>query len=227
MWLQRRADNQAQPQGLSTITLETTGKWDGHDGKWSTFFINVGDYNDDQGLNGYGQNFRVLVSNSLAVTQVPQRVTWCDDDDGDCAERRGLEIFHDRIPSGLNVTNDSEHPERWVDVGMHPLPLPDWWSKNMGFQVNASSGLSPVGLGRSTKFPNAYLYGEQRVMATTNEDLFMGTLGLENTPVDAGGNAPIPLMQTLADLNVTSESYSYTAGAYYRRLAILFCDHGA
>lgn len=217
MWLQRRADDPSESRIPKPISVEPTGKWDGSDGKWSSFLINVGDYSDDRDQQGHGQNFRVLISTSVAVTQVPLKSWWCNDDDGDCAERRGLEIFEGQTVFGLNVTDDSEHPERWVDEGPSYLPLPKWWSNNMGPQVNVSSGFAVVGLGPSSNLPTAYGFREQRVMATTSKDLFIGALGLENTPVENNGNAKPAFIDIIKQLKHTpSESYGYTAGAYYR-----------
>lgn len=180
-----------------------SGKFDGDDGKWSTFNINVGDRDG----TGRGQNFRVLVSTSSSVTQVPMQASWCSDDD--CAQDRGIEVYQSRQPKGLVA----EASTGWTQNGIYSYATPYWWT---GRNINVTWGWSNVGLGSSS--PQSPVLTQQMVVGNTNEEFFLGSLGVEILPITTGGGPQATYLDNLAYSNQTaSRSYGYTAGASYSK----------
>jgi len=209
MFLQKRADSTSAielphpPQ-----VVPPSGVFDGNDGKWSTFNINVG----DSLANGKGQNFRVLISTSSPLTLVPAKAEWCDTE---CAPERGIEIFNSRQSSGF----DSTVSTTWKELGTYALPLPNWWS---GTNPNGTWGLEYVGLGQTDPLKSPIL-ADQMVVKYTVKELFMGTFGLAAGSVSAGSGSRAPFLPNFAGANQTpSTSYGYTAGAAYREFPCSF-----
>jgi hypothetical protein len=207
MFLESRADD-ANTTILPSpaIVLTPSGDWDGNDGKWSTFVINVGDVDG----TGRGQNFRVLISTSSPVTQVPLQARWCGD--AECAANRGVEVFNSKQPLGLQTDSTTG----WTENGIYNIPFPQYWS---GGNLNGTWGWSNVGLGMSSA--QSQVLAKQMVVGNTNEELYMGAFGLAGNPVDSGGGPQATFLENIASSNQTpSKSYGYTAGAYYRELHI-------
>jgi hypothetical protein len=203
MFSQKRAD--------TTPTIELphlpqvvppSGVFDGNDGKWSTFDINVGDSSG----NGNGQNFRVLVSTSSPLTLVPAKADWCNTE---CAPKRGIEIFNSRQSPGFDSTASTS----WKELGTYEIPVLNWWS---GSKPNGTWGLENVGLGQTDPLKSPILQ-EQMVVKYTAKELFMGSFGLAAGAVRVGSGPRMPFLPNFAYYNQTpSTSYGYTAGAFYR-----------
>lgn len=185
----------------SPYVLAPTGEFDGNDGKWSTFFINLG----DEDGSGRGQNFKVLISTSSPIILVPGQAEWCNND---CAEARGVEIFNGKQPSGLVE-------DGWKESGLYDLPLPDWWSGNDSLGGHWFTG--NVGLGTSSS--QSLILTDQFVVDHTNEDFYMGTFGLAAGAIDPGSGAKEPFITNFykSAQKIPSVSYGYTAGAFYRK----------
>jgi hypothetical protein len=189
------------PQPAQVLT--PSGQFDGNDGKWSTFNINVGDRDG----TGRGQNFRVLVSTSSSVLQVPMQANWCNDDE--CAKDRGIEVYQSRQSYGLLT----EASTGWTQNGLYNFPTPYWWD---GRNINATWGWSNVGLGSSS--PQSIVLEQQVVVGNTAPEFFLGSFGLDIIPVDTGGGPLATFLDNLVAFNQTpSRSYGYTAGAYYSK----------
>jgi hypothetical protein len=181
--------------------LPPSGEFDGNDGRWSSFRINVG----DREAKGRGQNFRVLVSTSSSVLQVPAQASWCDDDE--CARDRGIEVYQSRQQRGLVMEASTD----WVQNGIYNFPTPYWWD---GRNLNATYGWSSVGLGFSS--PESPILLQQTVVANIMPEFFMGWFGLSINPIHTGGDPMHTILYNLAGFNQTpSKSYGYTAGASY------------
>ncbi|KAF2281134.1 acid protease [Westerdykella ornata] len=203
MYLGRRADH-ANTTILPkpAYALAPSGKWDGNDGNWSTFIINAGDVDG----TGHGQNFRVLISTSSSVTQLPMQADWCSD--RDCAQKRGLEIFESRQPLGLQADSS----RGWTQDGLYNQPLPYWWS---GRNLNGTYGWINIGLGPSS--PSSSVLEKQIVVGNAQQEFFMGSFGLGIGAVKTAGEAQSPFLDNFAYNNQTpSRSFGYTAGAFYR-----------
>ncbi|KAF1944718.1 acid protease [Clathrospora elynae] len=191
--------------------LSPSGTFDGNDGKWSTFIINIGDDG-----SGRGQNFKVLISTSSPLTQVPQQTAWCTTDD--CARSRGIMLFDGSQSLGFNSAKSLQ----WKDTGKYTIPLPRWWPTADGLTVNGSAnpaavwGVGSVGLGESSLQSDILI--NQYVVEYTVADFFMGSFGLAvgaTGPLHADKPTFIDNFYGSAH-KIASRSYGYTAGAFYR-----------
>jgi hypothetical protein len=209
MFFPKRADT-ANPQlPPRPIVLAPSGTYDGDDGRWSTFNINIAG-----GGDGTGQNFKVLISTSSGLTMVPGQSGWCSTDE--CAKRRGI---MDANSLGLDDT-PSVH---YKTAGIYSLPIRDlyWWSRSLmspGFN-GTMAGLwasTTVGLGQTS--PQSITLQDQYVATHDFEDFFLGSLGLSVGGVSPEGATPIPtfLSALYAANQIASASYGFTAGASYR-----------
>ncbi|KAH7083708.1 aspartic peptidase domain-containing protein [Paraphoma chrysanthemicola] len=210
MVLRKKADVVPIPLVPKPIVLKTTGTFEGDDGKWSTFNINIA----GDGA-GKGQNYKVLISTSFPITLIPGQSEWCNDA---CAKSRGIPSINGQQSRGLDVSANSE---RWNLAGTYYLPKSDWWTKDLLFPssnvtLDAAWGLTTVGLGEASKdsitLPNQY------VAAYYFEDLFLGQLGLSVGAISPTGATKPTFFSALSALPeyVPSNSYGYTAGASYR-----------
>ena len=206
MWVKSRADSSNVTKIPSPYNWQPTGSFSGNDGKWSTFFVNVGDVDG----TGKGQNFEILISTSSPLTLVPEQASWCN---ADCAANRGVQIYNSKQPLGFAITST----QGWNEHGIYNIPSPYWWS---GTNINGTYGTVNVGLDRSS--------GESKILEGNwvveymPADLFMGSFGLAVGGVDPGSGPISPFLTNYADgKNIPSTSYGYTAGAYYREYCSL------
>ncbi|KAF2196955.1 acid protease [Delitschia confertaspora ATCC 74209] len=188
------------------VTPATT--WDGNDGKWSTFFITVG----DDGLGRTGQDFRVLISTSSSITQIPVEADWCTQPDQEkCADRRGVQMFQAKQSLGFQVNVASN----WKQLGPYTLPVPPYFDDYPEKNPGGSYGTVTVGFGRASSAPLSM--PGQMVAQINTKDFFMGSFGLSAIPASFGGKAMATFLQNFANNSlIPSLSYGYTAGAYYR-----------
>lgn len=193
-------------------SLTPSGTFDGDDGRWSTFYINVaGDG------NGQGQNFRVLISTSSPVTIVPARSSWCSTDE--CAKNRGIMGTSGGGAQALGF--DTSNSQTWQPLGFYSLPVNStyWFSRdvlllNRNDTLGADWGSTTVGLGMASKQSNTI--DKQWVATSLIEDYYLGSLGLSAGEV--GPDKAQTFFSSLASQTelIPSNSYGYTAGAAYR-----------
>jgi hypothetical protein len=215
MFFEKRLEPTQLPQPYS---LESTGMFEGNDGRWSTFYINI---NDVDGSGKTGQNFRVLISTSSGLTLVPQKTNWCTTDS--CADSRGIMQLGGSQSLGFEPSNPP-----WKTAGLYDIPRPHWWSPGLisnGSESEAGVwGADNVGLGLSS--PNSKILKEQYVVQYASENFWLGSFGLA-----AGSTGP----QTAEKPNfltnfyqdaeeIPSLSYGYTAGAHYREYLVSLLD---
>lgn len=207
MHLGKRADTVTPPP--LPVSVTPSGDFDGNDGKWSTFFINVN--SDDKGENG--QDFKVLISTSSPLTLLPGQTGWCT---SDCPAKRG--VFSDgRQALGVGSSN-------WEDAGNYGVPLPYWYAEPTSSgngSLAGAWGKTNVGLGRSS--PQSLVVADRYAVKYLFEDFFMGSFGLAQGQIGPqSGTLPTFLTQFAGENNVASSSFGYTAGAYYRKLIFFF-----
>lgn len=187
--------------------LKPTGSYDGDDGRWSTFTINIAGDGE-----GKGQNFKVLISTSSPIAMVPAQSDWCNQT---CSKSRGILPYNNQQPRGLDQTNSL-----WKLEGTNDLPIADWLKPIVLADTNQTLGgtwgLTTVGLGeasaQSITLPNQY------VAAQTSEEFFLGTLGLSVGEISPSGAASPTFFSSLAATDqIASSSYGFTAGASYRK----------
>lgn len=207
MHLRKRATSHQLPPAPSVVN--PTGRFEGNDGSWSTFSINVN--SDEKGENG--QNFRVLISTSSPLTLVPQQTGWCNTD---CAERRGVGQFNGRPSLGVQDANS------WEQAGFYSIPLPYWYPDTFlnttNHTLGGTWGLTNVGLGESSSDSDVLVDRYVAKYTFDSGDFFMGSFGLAAGSVGpTGGDQATFLSQYNVDNGIASVSYGYAAGAYYRK----------
>ncbi|KAL5418890.1 hypothetical protein PMIN06_005765 [Paraphaeosphaeria minitans] len=212
MFARKRAEsvNSTTSEPFAPLVVDTTGKWRGNDGSWSTFYINVGDKEN----NGGGQNFEILPSTHFGVTVLPYPSSWCS---GDCPENRGIGTVNGNQTNGL----DTDDTTTWKAAGTFDLNLPYWW---MG---NTTAGAGPVGyygldyLGVGQASSESYVAQQMYVAATGAKDFYIGQFGLGPGATNPGGGTGTPVDSILTYFKkskiIPSVSYGYTAGAKYRK----------
>lgn len=207
MHLRKRIDATTFP---SPKTVTASGKFEGNDGKWSTFFINLN--SDKEGVNG--QDFRVLASTSSPITLVPAQTEWCNET---CAETRGVLLFDGKQPKGMEPTGS------WVKAGLYTIPTPYWYSKDLmngNIPPNGTWGSTNVGLGQSSK--GSMVVADRYAVSYIFQEYFLGSFGLSAGAVGGpGATKSTFLSQFRLDNIIASTSYAYTAGAWYRK----YCSH--
>jgi hypothetical protein len=194
------------------LVLPPSGDFDGDDGRWSTFRINVAGDGD-----GRGQNFKVLISTSSPITMVPVRTEWCGTEE--CAQRRG-------VPDYQSLDLATTQSDAYSLVGLYDLPVTGlfWWSRDLlspssNGSLNGRWGVTTVGLGAAS--PQSITLPDQYVAANYFKDFFLGSLGLSIGPITPqGGATKLPFLDRLASAensSIASRSYGFTAGASYRK----------
>jgi hypothetical protein len=208
MYFGKRAEPILLPP--APFVVPASGSFEGNDGKWSTFNINIGD--DGTGKSN-GQNFRVLISTSSPNTLIPGQTHWCNT--GDCANSRGIGLYNGNQSLGLQDVSP------WQDAGIYKIPLPNWWIDTLSVDENNETGgiwgIDNVGLGNSS--PNSKILSEQYVVKHLLGNFYMGSFGLAvGSSGPPGGDKPnfLDNFYSSAQL-IASRSYAYTAGAYYRK----------
>lgn len=204
MHLRKRADTVALPP--KPVAVAPSGDFDGNDGKWSTFIININ--SDDKALNG--QDFKVLISTSSSLPLLPAPNEYCNED---CAAKRGV------LPSGGGQVEGVRESENWEKFGTYTVPVPNWYSGDFTGEngtIGGTWGVTNVGLGRSSiqSLVNPKLFA----VKYTSNAWFMGTLGLSAGEVGTNGATRPTFLSQFKDRQViASASYGYTAGAIYRK----------
>jgi hypothetical protein len=214
MSLRRRANTTPPPFPPRPLVLTPSGLYDGDDGKWSTFTINIAGDGD-----GKGQNFRVLISTSSPITLVPGQTGWCDTEE--CAERRGVEGDQ---ALGLDMTTS----DTYSFIGLYDLPILNsfWYSRDLllpssnssNSAVNGQWGVTNVGLGAASN--QSQTMADQYVAVAYLEDFFLGSLGLSMDSISPEGATKLSFFARLANAEnspIASHSYGFTAGAKYRK----------
>ena len=193
-----------------------TNKFDGNDGSWSTFYINVG--------LPTGQNFRVLVSTASSLTWVIDPSGCTSSDPSDCPDLRGVEDYAGAKSAGYNPheSNNSSN------IGLYGLKLQGgksgtdftsiYGSRYAG--INASVYQDIIGLG---EFSPVTLELGEILASIASKDIFLGQFGLGTMPNNFGTGDFPSFMSLLPNCSIPipSLSYGYTAGASYRKSTLI------
>ncbi|KAL3424175.1 eukaryotic aspartyl protease [Phlyctema vagabunda] len=171
--------------------------WEGNDGTWSTFEIRVGTP---------ATTVRVLPATSWQEVWV----IWgtaagvCNTTAGveaNCQEQRGGVI-------NLNGTSST-----WEESTQNFLG----WNEDLGYSGQAQYGFDTVGLGYTSG--DGPTLPHQIVAEIQSQSFFLGQLGLGFQPTNFStyGNPQASFSDTLySNGTISSRSWSYTAGAFYR-----------
>lgn len=186
----------------SPIVVAASQDWDGNDGLWSSFAIQVGTP---------PQNVKVLISTSGYETSAIIQ-GGCVPADTDCEKDRGGHIFMPNASSTWvkNIAN--------LSTNIYPISI----DERLGYNGKASLGFDDVTLGwQGSGGPTL---NNQTVAGFIYGDFRLGFFGL--TPRAANFTSfddPIPsYMQNLVNQSlIPSTSWSYTAGNQYRLNEVL------
>lgn len=194
--LARRSAPQDPPP---PVVVAASQDWDGNDGPWSTFTLQVGTP---------AQDVKVLVSTSgyQIWTVAPQGCT--STDPPDCAKSRGFLFDSSKSTSWNNVSTNSTFA-----IGPE---------NRLGYQGNGLYGYDSVALGwQGSGGPKL----EQQVIAgIATKDFYLGVLGLDPRPTNfTDFEHPIPsfLTNLLNQSKIPSLAWGYTAGNQYRGQRVL------
>jgi hypothetical protein len=190
----------------SPIIVPPSGSFDGVDGAWSTFLINIG----DDGSGRFGQNFKSLVSTSQSATLLPLQSDWCIN--SSCAERRGILPYNSRQSLGYQPNSSTQHQ----DLGLFSLEVQNFRDKET---ASGWYGLDSIGIGLAS--PESPILIHQLVAGHVSKEPFLSSLGLSTNLLDIGSGGVHSYLTNLnASKAIASLSYSYTAGARYRMVSL-------
>lgn len=212
MWFDKRASIPLP------FVVSETGEFDGIDGNWSTFKLEVG---------SPAQEFRVFVSTAGTVSWLPSYRPPDNDcpflyDDfpnpDDCSSLRGI----NSMQNGTDTGYDHDYSSSWTAGELGELAL----SNDLSFsEYYGSNYTGMVQYGRETFVLNSNDGGELSQTGTPfalvpdNVNLFVGSLGLGlgNNSFGSGEDF-YSFMEDLANSSkIPSRSWGYTAGASYQR----------
>ncbi|KAK7193291.1 hypothetical protein DPSP01_013840 [Paraphaeosphaeria sporulosa] len=187
--LERRAENKT----ADPVSVSVSQYWEGNDGPWSSFAIQVGKK---------AQDVRVLPSTASPNTWVVYGEGCPRDAPNNCADSRG-------------GTFNNNNSLTWIPNSIFELGV----EENLDYNVFGDFGFDTVTLGwQGSNGPSV----EHSVVAGIADTTFtwMGVLGLNPRPTNFSTfpNSPQPsLVQLLKDQNsIPSLTWAYTAGAPYR-----------
>ena len=182
-----------------------TRLWAGNDGEWSVFGINIGTP---------GQEFEVLVSTESPEIWVPLPEGCLPEEPNDCPDLRGAEPFNGAASPGYQRNLSSTRQQ----IGTYELDL----KQNLGYEGGAEYFYETVRFG-AVQEEGGLEIERQLVAGLASKDYFMGSIGLgsqlssfsqDSQPVDS-------MIKHLKDQQkIPSMSYSYNAGASYRKRSI-------
>ncbi|KAF2428360.1 acid protease [Tothia fuscella] len=203
--LSKRQNAAATPK---PYVVPTSKAFDGNDGKWSTFVINVGNP---------GQNFRVLISTSGSTTWVPLPEGCTTSDPSDCPDQRGVELFAGAQSRGY----DSKQSSVSKLIGLYKMELGSTdMNSSYGAQYSdhtARFGYDSIGLGPASD--KSLMLSPEIIGGMVDKDFFLGSFGLAMNPSNFGTGALPTFLSLLPNSSfepIPSLSYTYTAGASYR-----------
>ncbi|EPS36985.1 hypothetical protein H072_9435 [Dactylellina haptotyla CBS 200.50] len=181
------------------IVIGPSQDWDGRDGPWSSFALQVGTPPQIvKALVGTGSNLQMVVLPEGC--QAPE-------DSLTCPTLRGGEFF-------TNESSTWENNTRYSTDSIYALGV----ESRLGFDGNGLYGFDTLTLDwQGSGKPTIY---NQSIAAIATKDFFLGVLGLNPRPTNFSDdfNNPVPsYLQNLRSNNfIPSLSWSYTAGNQYR-----------
>ncbi|KAK5738890.1 hypothetical protein LTR17_005616 [Elasticomyces elasticus] len=189
------------PPGV--LSIPPSLYWDGADGSWSTFQIEIGTP---------GQTVRLLPSTSANAGNslwavIPEGCTIANPSIANCANERGY-LFTSNQSTSWSIS-------RLQNGGLYELDL--FEERFLGLSGNAYYGFDTIQLGiEGSGLP---VLQDQLVAGIATNDFWLGSLGLSPIPFNFTTlNEPLPtLLGTLRNQSlIGSTSWAYTAGASYR-----------
>ncbi|CZT22127.1 uncharacterized protein RCC_07996 [Ramularia collo-cygni] len=191
----------ADGEGVGPLSVPPSQFFDGNDGAWSTFFVQVGTP---------PQSVRVLPGTSASAGStlwvvLPEGCTDANPGLEDCPENRHIFTRNEsRTWSTDSLGNDGLYTLNTLEEG------------KLGLTGNAFYGFDTVQLGiGGSDMP---VLESQLVAGIATNDFWLGSLGLSPVPFNFTNlNDPVPsMMGTLRNQSkIAGSSWGYTAGAAY------------
>ncbi|KAF7197498.1 hypothetical protein HII31_01308 [Pseudocercospora fuligena] len=191
----------ALPQAM---VLQATGEWEGSDGKWSTFSLQVG---SEPSLNFHVlpsiSGWQILLPDPTLICKGPNNIT-----DSGCLRSRGAYAF-----------GSLDQSTTWTPEGVRGLQAhPTLFAEDDS--LTAEFGLDTIALENVSSLIQV-VQEKQVVGGYANDKYWLGLLGLAtrqtDLSVDASSEAVFqsPLASLLQNGTIPSLSFGYTAGSYY------------
>lgn len=197
-----------QRRAPAPYIVTPSGEWDGDDGEWSTFTIQVGNP---------PQSFRVLPASVGQEVWIPVDGA-CGgslESISNCGDLRGVDRYQDEWSRGF-LYDDSTS---WNQLGPFGLALEP---KTSDEEDVGMYGLDTVSLGEVPALKTRPELQEQIVAGVATSEVWIGRIGLGTQPVtfaNTGKDMP-SLLVSLRDQNLTTSlSYGYAVGKAYGRSA--------
>ncbi|KAI7154410.1 acid protease [Hortaea werneckii] len=188
------------------LVLAPSWSFDGDDGSWSSFLIEVGNP---------PQPFRVLPSTSVSEVwlPLPQGCQGIMSDVSDCGDRRGVNAINGTASLGFQTNISST----WESIGIYKLETDQ---ALFGNDNDALYGLDTVSVNLmdNSGQNSTSKIDSQTVAGFATGDFWLGSLGLGSSQANfSTENENIPsLITSLKSKNLTgSTSFGYAAGASY------------
>ncbi|RMY49323.1 hypothetical protein D0863_15177 [Hortaea werneckii] len=197
----------SRPSTPFPLVLAPSWSFDGDDGNWSSFLIEVGDP---------PQSFRVLPSTGVSEVwlPLPQGCQGIMSDVSDCGDRRGVNAINGTASLGFQTNVSST----WESIGIYKLEAEQTL---FGNDNDALYGLDTVSIDLIDNSGQNTFSGKldsQTVAGFATGDFWLGSLGLGSAQANfTTENENIPsLITSLRSKNLTgSASFGYAAGASY------------
>lgn len=187
------------------ISWSPSTYWDGNDGLWNTFLVQVGTP---------AQDFRILPSTAGQETWLPnpEGCTAADPSNpGYCGYLRGTLPVNGANSSGFQTNQSST----WDLIGLYTL---DAQELELGYSGNGLYGFDTVTLGNgSSSAPISQT--KQVVASVADPDFWLGVFGLGPKSINfTTFDDPIQnyMSGLVSSKQIPSLSWGYTAGAHYR-----------
>ncbi|KAI7226479.1 acid protease [Hortaea werneckii] len=196
----------SRPPTPFPLVLAPSWSFDGDDGSWSSFLIEVGNP---------PQSFRVLPSTSVSEVwlPLPQGCQGIMSDVSDCGDRRGVSTINGTGSLGFQTNISST----WESIGIYKLEAEQTLFGNdndalYGLDTVSVNLMDNPGQNSTSKIDS------QTVAGFATGDFWLGSLGLGSAQANfTTENENIPsLITSLKSKNLTgSTSFGYAAGASY------------
>ncbi|KAH7088016.1 aspartic peptidase domain-containing protein [Paraphoma chrysanthemicola] len=193
--------NSSSARTPAPFSFAASQYFDGPDGQWSSFVVRVGTPE---------QSFRVLPSTVASETYVPLAGACKDGSPANCPFLRGVEMYKGRPNNGFQAQDSTS----WHEIGIYQVEA----RPELRYNASGLYGLDTLGLMIANS--GGPVLQNQVIAGVVNPRFWVGRLGMDVKPSNFSEfeNPQRSLIQTLKDENyIPSLSYSYTAGAYYKK----------
>jgi len=195
------------------INVPATNEFDGTDGNWSTFMINVGTP---------ARNYRVLPCTSCSQMWVPM-AGGCSESDlefvSDCTGSRGIELFEAAPSPGYQIGNSSTGTQAGsFGLNLGYLDMASTFGTEYS-QNNATYYFEDIGIGYSSGTSPPVSKSLLAAISPGNDWPWLGMFGLAVDSSTLQFSNPWESYMASLDSSglIPSRSYGYTAGALYRK----------